>query len=81
MTDNTDNASSPQVELKPCPFCGGEASVYYHYHGFEVTWSARCKKCSAEMAYVALTKAKAIAAWNTRAADKWRYIESARAEQ
>lgn len=31
-------------ELKPCPFCGGEA----FHRGYDVVW---CKKCSAE-AYV-----------------------------
>jgi Lar family restriction alleviation protein len=30
------------TELKPCPFCGGEAGVYQDYHGFYIV---QCNKC------------------------------------
>lgn len=50
-------------ELKPCPFCGGEAELV------EVKWEewfwVYCKRCSAETDAFA-SKEKAIGAWNRR---------------
>lgn len=73
------------TELKPCPFCGGEASpngkVRYS-PSYEGTWAdgskvtdaffVNCIKCGADnRAHLGhQTKAQAIAAWNTRASDK-----------
>lgn len=49
-------------ELKPCPFCGGEAIV----SGCDDTlWSVICKKCAASIDYNE-TKQEAIEAWNRR---------------
>ena len=30
------------IELKPCPFCGGKAHIYQNYNGYYV---AQCDKC------------------------------------
>ena len=49
-------------DLKPCPFCGGEAEYGLTMAGEE----AYCKKCHAAMPRLT-TKAEAIAAWNSRA--------------
>jgi len=59
-------------ELKPCPFCGGEA-ITIQEHG----WWVVCTDCSAEVGFEGMsdtsgcygsyqTEAEAIAAWNTR---------------
>ncbi|MBO5781047.1 MAG: Lar family restriction alleviation protein [Opitutales bacterium] len=48
-------------DLKPCPFCGGEAHIFGHTK----SWGILCTKC-----YVSTlryeTEAAAIAAWNRR---------------
>jgi len=63
---------TPEGELKPCPFCGGEASVMHLTHLGNV-YSARCggyfnENCAAaSLAATHRTSADAIAAWNRRA--------------
>ena len=65
------------VELKPCPFCGGEASLYGGTN-FETARSAYYVECSDPLCPVCpttptadliayKTEAKAAEAWNTRA--------------
>lgn len=51
-------------ELKPCPFCGGEAQ-YSEESRFHISW-VYCSNCGAASGY-RNTEAEAIAAWNTRA--------------
>lgn len=51
-------------ELKPCPFCGGEARVIYHGDSNFRAHEAQCLSCTATT--FATTKSDAIAAWNTR---------------
>lgn len=50
-------------ELKPCPFCGGEA---YAVDVLEKRAHAVCDTCHASTAYY-FSEVEAIAAWNTRA--------------
>lgn len=61
-------------ELKPCPFCGGEAflhfdaetrAVHKNITGKEIGNWVTCKKCFAESGYCHTTEA-AIEAWNRR---------------
>ena len=51
-------------ELKPCPFCGGEASTRLFYKG---KYRVHCNACDAHSGDVCDTEADAIDAWNTRA--------------
>ena len=30
------------IELKPCPFCGGEAEMYQYRYNFRYHFKARC---------------------------------------
>lgn len=61
-------------ELKPCPFCGGEAEYFelswtttaFGGHKYAVPfWQIRCKDCRATLGDFE-TKQDAIKAWNTR---------------
>ena len=55
---------SATEELKPCPFCGGEAEIVGDDY---MEWIAECVECCASsMTYA--TEAEAVEAWNTRAA-------------
>lgn len=57
------------TELKPCPFCGGEASTWaqvtLHPPGFEI----ECDSCGASTSADPIED-KAREAWSTRTADK-----------
>lgn len=60
-------------DLKPCPFCGGQAVYDFHAKGMPGAWENDCDHwiyCEAEdcFANVGLceSKAEAITAWNTR---------------
>ena len=63
-----------ETELKPCPFCGGEAGLYHHTpFGYEPSWHVECvdgdggdEGCGCGTCHHE-TKAEAIAAWNRRA--------------
>ena len=48
----------PQQELKPCPFCGGEAEARYGQ-----AWCIRCQAVTDAFG----STAEAISAWNERA--------------
>lgn len=51
-------------ELKPCPFCGGEAELYQSYCGY---YQIECHQCSARSC-TAVEKESVISNWNTRSA-------------
>lgn len=62
-------------ELKPCPFCGGEADIVdipsHRDHSMELIVTCVADGCLYECATPAFTtEAEAIAAWNRRAADE-----------
>ena len=59
------------IELKACPFCGGEGQTCQQYQGF----TSRCKACECELGLshyhgeycgVFDTREEAAEAWNTR---------------
>ena len=60
---------TPEGELKPCPFCGGEAEPYGEKTGNKGVWGIQCLKCDAKVpnTYPFGPLDKAIAAWNRRA--------------
>jgi len=56
------------TELKPCPFCGGEAEPFNPFGNINGPWYVRCSDCGGSIRFEH-TEAEAIAAWNTRADD------------
>ena len=54
-----------ESKLKPCPFCGGEATLIKGYF----CWWVKCEKCGAETV-VETSTTKAIALWNVRSTDE-----------
>lgn len=54
-------------ELKPCPFCGGEAKPEKTIHGRPVMHWVSCTSCGASAGSYS-RRGDARAAWNTRAA-------------
>lgn len=55
-----------QSELKPCPFCGGEAMIAAT---LDDMYRPMCKTDGCAFLESNVTRAEAIAAWNTRASD------------
>ena len=55
--------------LKPCPFCGGEASIDWSYHlcAAPVTYNVECRRCTAKIEYPYDSEEEAVMAWNRRA--------------
>lgn len=61
----------PSPELKPCPFCGGEAHIHRAY-GNAAHWyfTPHCPVCRFEFAHEYKTMQEAVAAWNRRAGEE-----------
>ena len=54
-------------ELKPCPFCGGEAKLDVHKFGaLGDTFGIRCSECQAQTRGFYNTANEAAEAWNRR---------------
>ena len=54
-----------QKELKPCPFCGGNAKAEKETYG--IWWRVKCQNCPCEVGRNWFgTKAKVVEAWNRR---------------
>lgn len=64
-------------QLKPCPFCDGDASVSQNRdrHPNDGEWDVECLSCCAEIRKEA-TRETAIAAWNRRARSEGPHPES-----
>lgn len=59
------------TELKPCPFCGGEARFYHDHPAYENRMFIGCTECNAEVEpldSVKHSKSDQVFLWNTRAA-------------
>lgn len=53
--------------LKPCPFCGGQASVQMMFHSMlSNEYFVKCKKCGAETERYYKGRYGAVKAWNRR---------------
>ena len=57
----TPSRSRSKVEVKPCPFCGGNHKITFAMGEYWIN----CVDCDASIAMVN-TEAEAIAAWNRR---------------
>lgn len=59
------------IELKPCPFCGGEAKITKNEDGY--AWSIYCNYCFSEMnTNYSQRKNMLIRNWNRRAEQCWK---------
>ena len=55
------------IDLKPCPFCGGEAQMQYHeFDGYERTYGVICVDCMVQFDTFFLLEEEAVKAWNSR---------------
>lgn len=61
-----------EIEIKPCPFCGGEAKLESNDYGGKPLWTVRCRWAGGGV-YVATidadTPQKAAELWNRRAGE------------
>lgn len=56
------------MNLKPCPFCGGEAHIHHRNNAPEYCVVCEDKKCLGHSVYhLFYTEEKAAEAWNRRA--------------
>ncbi len=62
-------------ELKPCPFCGGEAEIINQHDPDAVVHSARCLRCGTKTVPF-LREEDAIMRWNTRYERTCGYVPS-----
>lgn len=65
------NNIKEEVELLPCPFCGGESELRIQKHcgsGAEYEYTPRCKitSCAGRLTKKWLNSSEAVLAWNKR---------------
>ena len=55
-------------ELKPCPFCGGEAKIDFNGIDYVLWKFVKCQnpECEVQTKQITQSDEQAIAAWNTR---------------
>ena len=53
------------MELKPCPFCGGEIRIVRLHGSYGEPWYARCDRCEVS-GYYYKTEDQAIEEWSVR---------------
>src|SRR4051812_35079938 len=73
MTEPSSPAVSPpapQEGLKPCPFCGAQATTYIGHTDEGDTFNVACSRvsCGARIEELGIDQDQAIAAWNRRPA-------------
>ena len=76
------NTTDNEIQLKPCPFCGGKAEIKYVQSGwsYENTAYVRCTKCGASSQHLNITYRekeladKVIDLWNCRYGDGEYYM-------
>lgn len=54
------------ADLKPCPFCGGEAVTENRHNRWTDWWKVKCMDCNASLNERYEYEFEAVAAWNTR---------------
>ena len=54
-----------ELDLKPCPFCGGEVKMIRFCDAYELTYMIECKKCRATSNMLD-TQQEFADVWNTR---------------
>lgn len=54
------------ADLKPCPFCGGEAETENHHNRYTDWWEVKCTDCNASLNERYEYEFEAVDAWNTR---------------
>lgn len=61
----------PEIELKPCPFCGGEAILKEHYNSYTDWWLVSCSECGvSQTGHANEFSYEAKEAWNRRENDE-----------
>lgn len=54
-------------EVKPCPFCGGEATIVDHWPNDPTGYIVRCMECGAQTPHFETNTAEeAVKFWNRR---------------
>lgn len=54
------------ADLKPCPFCGGEAETENRHNRYTDWWEVKCTDCNASLNERYEYEFEAVDAWNTR---------------
>lgn len=63
------------MNLKPCPFCGGEIRIVRLHGSYGEPWYARCDRCEVS-SYYYKTEAQAIEEWSVRPERTCRMVDA-----